>query len=246
MSLKRITLNFDTDDYNSMVLYSILKEAKRGYRMRILADVVLMELDEYSNLLKYGNDPDSMARILMMISDNYRSSSAEYFRRNDPISPKEPSRWNHLQKESSKRIHDQTDSIETSSKANTIPVNTGDGAKLTEESFLNKNPDVVSQHSHNTKMTSTSNREKFLLSHSKWIKEMINEAITYFKDSIPIPQFMEYEKVIKMLDDDEDRYEETVVSPGLIVTGIVPLPSQNMSFESWLTQQLHNKNIFEE
>ncbi len=72
MGYERITLNFDTDDVNSMKLYSILKEVKRGRRLEVIADSVLILLDEHNLLDRFADNSKAMAKVLEMLSDEFR------------------------------------------------------------------------------------------------------------------------------------------------------------------------------
>ena len=80
MGIERITLNFDTDDGNSMMLCSILKEIKRGHRMEVIADNILTKLEEHNLLEKYADNPAAMARALVMLSENYRATKNSAFK----------------------------------------------------------------------------------------------------------------------------------------------------------------------
>ena len=74
MGIERITLNFDTDDQNSMMLLGILKQIKRGHRMAVIADNMLIQLEEHNMLVKYRDNPAAMSKALELFSDIYRSS----------------------------------------------------------------------------------------------------------------------------------------------------------------------------
>ena len=227
MGIERITLNFDTGDRNSMILCSILKEIKRGHRMAVMADNILAELEEHNLLEKYADNPAAMARVLVMFSENYRATKNSAFSKSaDALSATRVrnSKFRRTKNEARKSVGEgQSENISTST-------DTATSDKVIKESSCKQ---VVS------------NDTQYLL-HDQWISAMNNDALAYYRSNIPREQFEPYEEALRMLGDDDDRYEELVISPGLILSGAAPMPSEDMTFEEWITEQLHNKGIYKE
>ena len=227
MGIERITLNFDTGDRNSMVLCSILKEIKRGHRMAVIADNILAELEEHNLLEKYADNPAAMARALVMFSENYRGTKNSAFSdRDDTLSA------THAKRSKINRTKDEAKKSIGEGQAENISNSTG--TPTTDK--------VIKELPHKQAAIN----DKQYLPHDQWIRAMNNEALAYFRSNIPKEQFAPYEEALRMLGDDDDRYEELVISPGLILSRLAPMPSEDMTFEEWITEQLHNKRIYKE
>ena len=227
MSIERITLNFDADDENSMILCNILKEIKRGHRMEVIADNVLSILDEHNFLGKYADNPTMMAKFLMMFSENYRATKNSAFTTSEDWCFCSSGRVGNA-----KRTKNEARKSDNKDCKKTISVSAD---KATIDNAIKEMPDkqpVVIGNQH--------------IPPDQWTKAMNKEAITYFRSNMPKEQFETYEEALRMLGDDDDKYEELVISPGLILSGAVPLPSDNMTFEEWITKQLNQQGLYEE
>ena len=76
MSTIRVVLHFEEDDNNSMQLYQILQNIKRGKRAMVLADNIMANLAEHNLLSTFGSSPEAMASLLTALSTNYRMGIA--------------------------------------------------------------------------------------------------------------------------------------------------------------------------
>nr|WP_297704060.1 hypothetical protein [uncultured Butyrivibrio sp.] len=76
MSTIRVVLHFEEDDNNSMQLYQILQNIKRGKRATVLADNIMANLAEHNLLSTFGSSPEAMASLLTALSTNYRMGIA--------------------------------------------------------------------------------------------------------------------------------------------------------------------------
>ena len=227
MGIERITLNFDTGDRNSMVLCSILKEIKRGHRMAVIADNILAELEEHNLLEKYADNPGAMARALVMFSENYRATKNSAFSESDNALSASHVRISNVQRTKNEARRSVG---EDHTESRSISADTATTDKVIKE-LPHKQAAI---------------NDKQYLPPDQWIRAMNNEALAYFRSNIPREQFEPYEEALRMLGDDDDRYEELVISPGLILSGAAPMPSEDMTFEEWITEQLHNKGIYKE
>ena len=227
MGLERITLNFDTGDRNSMILCSILKEIKRGHRMAVIADNILAELEEHNLLEKYANNPESLARALVMFSENYRATKNSAFSESDTALPA-----THVRNSKVRRTKNEAKGSVDEVHTENISISTDSGTTTKANRKFPDKQAVI--------------KDRQFLQPDQWIKAMNNEALAYFRSNIPKEQFEPYEEALRMLGDDDDRYEELVISPGLILSGAAPMPSEDMTFDEWITEQLHNKGIYKE
>lgn len=227
MGIERITLNFDTDDGNSMMLCSILKEIKRGHRMEVIADNILSVLDEHSLLEKFADNPAAMAKVLVMFSENYRTTKNSAFTTSTTVRST-PSR----RTRKAKRTKDEAKSSgnKDCKKYLSVPADKATGDNAIEE--IPDKQSILNGNHH--------------LPPDQWIKQMNSEAMKYFKENVQTEQYEAYMEALRMLGDDEDIYEELIIAPGLILNQYAPLPSTEMSFENWLTEQLNNKGMYKE
>lgn len=227
MGIERITLNFDTGDSNSMILCNILKEIKRGHRMAVIADNILSELEGHNLFEKYSDNPAAMARALVMFSENYRATKNSAFMSSVNIGASTSVNGHkaHRTKDEAKKSLDEGHAKSLSDSTN----------KATTDEVIKDSPDkqaIITDIQY--------------LPHDQWIIAMNNEALAYFRSNVSTEQFETYEEALRMLGDDDDKYEELVISPGLILSGAVPLPSDNMTFEEWITKQLNQQGLYEE
>lgn len=235
MSIERITLNFDTDDHNSMVIFNILRHIKRGHRMAVIADNILMHLDEYNLLDKYLDNPIAMAKALEMFSDIYRSSDNPF------LDTSINSMSGCISKKSKRSKAEAKETGYSDCRADLNDSVKASDIIMSETKIISVN-DSTSQTNQNSLHESDIKR----LTEDKWIIAMNSEALSYYREQVPDSQYHEYEQALLMYGDDEDRYEELVLNPGLILNLSAPLPTDDMSFEEWLTERLHNKGIYKE
>ena len=235
MSIKRITLNFDMNDQNSMILYGILNQLKRGHRMEVLSDNILSILSEHHLLDKYGYAPEPLARALIMFSDNYRSCECLKYPASIPASETQ------LIKNSLSHTKHMVSSGERSEKQ--------PGTSSIDSVRMNQ--PVKPEASYDTKdgtedvLTEPQNCHDHL-SPQQWILAMNNEALDYYATCVPSAQFKEYKEALRMIGDEDDIYEELITEPGLILNHLAPAPSNEISFEEWLVKRLNAKGIYRE
>lgn len=235
MGHERITLNFDTDDRNSMKLYSILQKVKRGRRMEVIADSILILLEEHNLLVRFEDNSSAMAKVLEMLSDDLRST------RNTKLFE------HHISIVSASEKYRPANNAKVRSKKSTdIRNDYNQPAKMPCSQYEKESPQTSLKTSNQYNNLPAENKEKKYLSTDQWMKAVNDAAMAYFKENVPMESFTTYEEAIRMLGDDEEKYEELVVTPGLILNQCAPLPSAEMTFEEWLTKQLHDKGIYEE
>lgn len=235
MGIERITLNFDTDDKNSMILLGIMKEIKRGRRVEVLADSILILLEEHKLLDRFSDNYCAMAKLIEMFSDSFRATTSTTIIEHPSTVTAASEKYKNVKRSKIKR-KESSDILQAYHQ----PVATSSDR---EEPISPANlPLAGNQYSTAPQET----REKKYLTDDQWIRAMNDTAMAYFRLNVPADTFAGVEKAIRMIGDDEDRYEELVIEPGLILNQVAPLPSTEMSFEEWLTEQLNEKGIYKE